>query len=514
MLGIAAAAGVVVCVLPLAYMLLQVGTEGAAHAVLLLDARQRTLLANTAVLGTGTALLATVIGAPLGLGLARVAMPAKPIWRVALAAPVLLPPYVIGLAWVYLTGAAGPVASIAGRDLFSDWTYSLPAAILILGLVFYPLSMLATEVAARRVERRLEEAGLVVAPTARVVWHITLPLIAPAIGATALVIFVLAVSEFGVPGLLRVRVFTTEVFTAFAALYDFSRATVLTLPLLALSIVVSACAALLIGERLVATRRGASGAEPLAFAGWTLRTIAAASCVLATALIVPLAVLTQEALGVPSVVAVVQGSREAIRNSLGLSAVGASVVTFLAVWVGYARARASRRVGIAVDALLVVLFAVPSTVVGVGLIGVWNREGMFGSVYGTQGMLLLVYLARLVPVAALALAAGIRYVPTSQEEAAAVAGVRWWRAMLGIVLPQIKLSVLATWTIVFILAFGELGASILVAPPGEATLPIRIYTIIANTAPAHIAALALLQSIVVLAPLAVLGIACTSWRSR
>ena len=42
--------------------------------------------------------------------------------------------------------------------------------------------------------------------------------------AAALVIFVLAVSEFGVPGLLRVRVYTTEVFTAFAALYDFSRA--------------------------------------------------------------------------------------------------------------------------------------------------------------------------------------------------------------------------------------------------------------------------------------------------
>lgn len=511
-LGMAVAAGVVASGLPLACMLLQAGTADGVSTLLLLDARQRTLLANTAVLGTGTALLATAIGAPLGLGLARVAMPAKPIWRVALAAPVLLPPYVIGLAWVYLTGSAGLLASIAGRDIFSEWTYSLPGAVLVLSLVFYPLTMLATEVAARRVERRLEEAGLVVAPTGRVIWHITLPLVAPAISAAALVIFVLAVSEFGVPGLLRVRVFTMEVFTAFAALYDFGRATVLTLPLLALSIGVSAVAALLVGERLVATRRGAPEAAPLAFAGWTRRTIAAASCVLAMALIAPLAVLTHEALAVPSVVAVVQGSREAIRNSVGLAAVGASVVTLLAVWVGYARARASRRVGMAVDVLLVVLFAVPSTVVGVGLIGVWNREGILGSVYGTHGMLLLVYLARFVPVAALALAAGIRYVPTSQEEAAAVAGAGWWRAMLGIVLPQIRLSALATWTIVFILAFGELGASILVAPPGETTLPIRIYTIIANTAPAHIAALALLQSIVVLAPLAVLGIASTSWR--
>ena len=38
-------------------------------------------------------------------------------------------------------------------------------------------------------------------------------------------VFVLTIAEFAVPGLLGVRVFTTEVFTAFAALYDPTRAT-------------------------------------------------------------------------------------------------------------------------------------------------------------------------------------------------------------------------------------------------------------------------------------------------
>ncbi|MGH7554890.1 MAG: ABC transporter permease, partial [Longimicrobiales bacterium] len=236
-IGVAVAAFAIVCGLPLAYMLVQAGTAGGSYAALLLDARQRALLYNTAALGTGTALLATLVGAPLGLALARVAVPCKPAWRIALAAPVLLPPYVTGLAWVYLTGSAGLVASTTGHDLLSEWTYSLPGAILVLGLVLYPLSMLAAEVAARRVEPRLEEAALVVASPGRVLRRITLPLVAPSIAAAALVIFVLAVSEFGVPGLLRVRVFTTEVFTAFAALYDFSRATMLALPLLGLSIV-------------------------------------------------------------------------------------------------------------------------------------------------------------------------------------------------------------------------------------------------------------------------------------
>jgi ABC-type spermidine/putrescine transport system permease subunit II len=77
--------------------------------------------------------------------------------------------------------------------------------------------------------------------------------------------------------------------------------------------------------------------------------------------------------------------------------------------------------------------------------------------------------------------------------------------MSRIVLPQIKLAIAAVWVVAFVLAFGELGVSILVAPPGETTLPIRIYTMIANTPPSTVAVLALLQTAVVLAPLLVLG---------
>jgi len=498
--GISAAAFVVSSVLPLGYMLAQSVTSGAGQAaVLLLDARQRALLVTTALLGTGTAILATIIGAPLGLILARVAVPFKPALRVALAAPLALPPYVAGLAWVYLGG---------------PWTYSLPGAILVLSFVLYPLSMLATEVALRRIEPRLEEAGLVVASPGRVLRRITMPLAAPAVAAAALVIFVLAVSEFGVPGLLRVRVFTTEVFTAFAALYDFSRATLVALPLLGLSILVAGVAALLAGGGLVVTRRGLTTAQPLVFDGWERWASVAAVGVLALALGAPLAVLAREALGVSSAAAVLEGSRAAIVNSLVLAAVGATLVTLIGMWLGYARARATRRSGVAADVLFIVLFAVPSTIVGVGLIGLWNREGLLGRIYGTDGMLILVYLARFLPVAALALAAAVRYVPTSHEEAASVGGAGWWRTMSRIVLPEIKLGLLATWIVVFILAFGELGASILVAPPGEATLPIRIYTIIANTPPAHVAALALLQSAVVLSPLVLLALGVAIRRAR
>ena len=503
-IGIAIGVFVVCCLLPVGY-LLAVSLSGVdASSAIALDARQRSLLSNTALLGIGTALLASAIGAPLGIALARITLPHKPLLRLALSAPVLLPPYIAGLAWTYFGSSQGWVTAITGSDLLSVWTYSLPAAVVVLSVVFYPVSMLATEVAMRGIDGRLEEAALMVASPGRVLRRITLPLAAPSVTAAALMIFVLAVSEFGVPGLLQVRVYTTEVFTAFAALYDFSLAILLTVPLLLLCLIVAGVAAMLLGERLVTTSR-ASGTRPAQFDQWRQSAAIAAIAVFALTLVLPLVVLIGEALDAQSLWVVHAGSGRAIANSLRVATIGATVVVGVAVWLGYGRARASRRTGQAADVLFIVLFAVPSTIVGVGLIGLWNRPGLLGAVYGTDAMLLLGYLARFVPVAALALAASTRYVPISQEEAASISGAGWFRTMRRIVLPQIRLALAASWVIVFVLAFGELGVSILVAPPGEATLPIRIYTIIANTPPSHVAALALLQTTVIFVPLAALA---------
>jgi len=508
-IGVALTVFVVCCVLPVAYLLVStLGSTGGAYAVVLLDSRQRGLLSNTAVLGAGTALLATAIGAPLGIALARVPLRRKALVRLLAVAPILLPPYIVALAWVYLGNSRNLRAVLGGGDALSAWTYSLPAAILILSLVFYPLSMLATEVAMRRIDGRLEEAALVVAPPGRVLWCITLPLIAPSILAAALVIFVLAVSEFGVPGLLRVRVYTTEVFTAFAALYDFSRAILLAVPLLLLCVAVAATAAVLLGDRLVTTRR-TTGVSAVTFEVWRRPAETGAVLTIVAAVVLPTVILVGEGLGARSLAAALRGSSEAIVNSLMLAALGATTVVGVAVWLGYAQARTGRRVGMAAQILFVVLFAVPSTIVGVGLIGVWNRTGPLGAIYGTDAMFLLAYLARFVPLAALILAATTRAVPVSQEEAAAVSGAGWLRTITGIVLPQMRLGIAAAWVIAFVLAFGELGVSILVAPPGETTLPIRIYTIIANTPSSHVAVLALLQSMVIFMPLAALGAAAS-----
>ena len=496
-IGAAVAVFLVTGVLPLVYML-ATSIGDVPVRVLLLDARQRQLLANSSLLATAAALLAAAIGVPLGFGLARLSVPGTSLLRIVLAAPVLLPPYIVALAWVYVGGSAGIVAEIIGRDVLSAWTYSLPAAAVVLALVYYPVVMLAIEAALRQLDAHLEEAGLIAARAGRVLWRITVPLVAPATGASVLIVFVLAMSEFGVPALLRVRVYPTEVFTAFAALFDFSRATALTIPLLVLTAAIGAIAAVLVGGGVVAGQHRA-GATPISATSCRVPIGVTACAAVALAVVLPIAILVREA---DDVFTVARGSWPSIRASLLLAAVGATLVVIVGGILGYARARSSIRVGHAADVLWVVLFAVPSTVLGVALIALWNRPGPLGVVYGTAAMLVLVYLARLVPVAALIVSASARQVPASQEEAAAVAGASWVRSIGAIVVPQVTRGLAAAWVVAFVFAFGELGASILVSPPGESTLPIRIYTVIANTPASVVAALALLQVAVIFTPLA------------
>ena len=512
-LGLALTLFVLFCVLPVVYMFVVSLTDATGsftldnYRQLLTDPRQRGLMLTSVVLGGGAAILATVLGAPLGLLFARAPLPAKRFLRIALIVPLVVPPYIMALAWVLLTGPVGLFARAGGRDFLSDWTYSLTGAIVVLGLTFYPLLMLATEAAARRVDARLEESALLVASPRRVLWRITLPLIGPTVAAAGLIVFVLALSEFGVPALLRVRVFTTEAFTAFAAFYDFGAGVALCAPLLVVALIVSVVIKFIIGERLLVTTRSLQLGLPFTFSRpFQTAILIGIAVVICASTLLPLAALLFETTGINRIASAVSPSGHAIANSLWLAFVGATLIVALAVVLGYGRARARSRVRMFFDPTLILLFAVPSTVVGIGIIGLWNRDGVMGQVYSSQWIIVVAYIARFAPVAALMLAASVRQISTSSEHAAEIAGASWTRTFASIVLPQLRNGLAATWVVSFIFCFGELGATILVAPAGESTLPVRVYTLIANTPSSEVASLALMQVGITLVPLLLLTV--------
>src|SRR5687767_2861792 len=91
--GLAVLAFVACSRLPVPYLLLLcLSGDRALAPAWALDDRQRQLLWNTRLLGTGAALLGAMLRVPLGVALARMALPAKHLFRLVLSVPILLPP--------------------------------------------------------------------------------------------------------------------------------------------------------------------------------------------------------------------------------------------------------------------------------------------------------------------------------------------------------------------------------------------------------------------------------------
>jgi iron(III) transport system permease protein len=495
-IGTAAVLFLVPSILPGAYMvgISLFSPEGtptlANYGRLLSEPRQRELLRTTVALGAVASLISTSIGAPLGFLLARFDLPRVALWRLALLVPLVIPPYVLALVWIFITG-------------YAEFAYSASGAALVLGIAFYPLSMLASEAAFRRVDASLEEAALLLTTPRRAFSRITVPLVAPLIAAAALLVFALAIAEFSVPGLLRVRVYTTEVFTAFAALYDYGRATALAIPVMAVTLIAAMGARWMVGEGLLTSTATWHPAAPLHV---PLRKSLALALVIAWLIVVvavPIAVLATHSQRITSSIV---PAWPAIRASIMLSLIGATVIAVVSMVLGYARARLQTSAAFVMDLILIASFAVPSTVVGIGIIGLWNRPAVPIELYSSSITIVMGYIARFLPIGIVIIAAAVRQVPAATEEAAYIAGAGWTRAFWRIVIPQIRGAVGAAWLVVFIFAFGEVGTTVLVAPPGEATLPVRVYTLIANAREGDIAALALLQVFATLVPLSLFAL--------
>ena len=239
-----------------------------------------------------------------------------------------------------------------------------------------------------------------------------------------------------------------------------------------------------------------------------VRVIAAglAILILAISVALPLTALAYEAGNVRRVSSTLNGSRDAFFNSLSLAALAATLIVILATFLGYWRGRTQTHWRGIFDLVLLVVFAVPRTVLGVGLIGLWNRPGFFAELYTSQVIIVIAYIARFITVATLILAASVRQIPASFEEAAEVAGGNWPRVLSQITLPNMVPALMAAWLVSFILTVGELGTTVLVAPPGESTLPVRIYTLIANTPSSEVAALALMEVGIIFVPLTFLAL--------
>ena len=448
--------------------------------------------------------LAVAIGVPLAFLFTRREFPGRRILGALVSLPVLLPPLIGVVAFMFLFGESGFIARgvMALFDLERvPWRFDGPVAILAVhGYTMYVYVYLFTAAGLARLDEGYAEAAASLGATR---WHtltrVTLPMLAPAIGGASLLVFMTSMASFSAPYVFGggFRVLTTQIYTSklnneagLAAVETVVLAVASLLFLVALQKFEAGRAYVGAGKGSAAAgTRALGGADASRRGGWG-RTLLALLVV--TVLLLPhLTVLLMSF--VPAGSWTVQTlppeySTESYRalatnpqllrpivNSLQMAAVATFANVLLAFAAGWLLVRTRLRGRSLLDGLVVLPWALPGTVIAVALASTFAVNQPWAGRFllvGTFWILPVAYFIRNIPLVTRGAIASFRQLDPSLEEAAASLGASWRTTARRIVLPLVLPGLAAGTSLAFVTALGEFVSSILLY--SHSTRPISI----------------------------------------
>ena len=501
------AALLVLVALPLLFIILQAifprfsagSLEGAFSGVaaLIADPQLPMMLGGTLWVACGVALMSVLIGLPLGVLRGLFNLPLPRLWDLLFLIPFLTPPYIAALAWTLLLQSNGYLQQLTGWDL-NDLLFSRSGIVLVMTLNIFPVVYFAVSRSLLASGQRLAIVARVHGASAwRAFWHITLPMLSPALAAGMLLAFTLAIEEYGVPaalgsraGLLMLTVGIEKKLADWPI--DLPGASLLSLLLMAVALLAWWLQIRLTGDKEVTSVTGKPGENSGAELGWlALPAALLMASVGGVAVILPGASMVLTSL-MGTLSGGIHGDNFTLRHFTALfaqqgdalSALGTSlslalasalivgVIGLLAAWLVLVQKIKGSAI---VDALSLMPAALPGVVVGVGLILLWNQPFWPVSPYNTWFMLLLSYCCLLLPWPVRYVGSALRQLGHNLEPAARVHGATPLQALRLIVLPLVFPALLAAMLMVFAIASRELVTSLLLAPAGTQTVAVFIW---------------------------------------
>ena len=450
------------------------------------------LFGNSIQLALVTTTVCGLIGVPTGVLFAKSDLPLRSGFMWLLTIPFVLPPYFIALGWSRVVARFGATSS--------DWLFGFVGCVLVLSSVFLPITMLLTFASASNVDGRLEEAGRLAAGWPRVLRRITLPLSAPGILFSLVLVFLLAIGELSVPSFLRYPTLPVLSFTQFAASYNFGAATAAAVPLAALAFFGVFIESALLQDRVFAFRSIGRGLM-ISLRRWKSLLALIVGLFSVVLIVLPLSALFADAFSLTAMHEAMQRAGGSVLRSVIYSVLAATILMTL----GFLLAQVTRdRAQRLANFLTLALFAVPGTVLSIGLVRLWNSPVTW-FIYTTPALLILGYTAQYCAVTTRLSLAGFFLIPKTVDEAARLTGASWGRRLFRIFVPLSTRTLVCAWLAAYILCLRDVPLALMTAPPGGDPLPARILTLMANGAPPLIASLCLIMAMASLIPLAILA---------
>ena len=445
-------------------------------------------LFNTLVCCGGGTLIAVLIGLTFSWIVVRTNTPARGFIAAASILPLFAPPLVAGVAWSILgspkTGLINTVFKWVGLDWHID-LYSLSGLVFVFGIYYAPYVYMFTASALRNMDPSLEEAAEISGASAfSTLFTVTFPLIMPAIVSGMLLSFIVMLGIYGVPAVLgapaNINVLTTYIFK----LTNWSPPLYNTAAAVAIILMVVTGGLVYLQQKVLSGRSYTTVAgkafrpRSLDLGPWRWLTFALGLVYLLVVVVLPLLALIVAAfrkfMFIRDVAALFDMrayslihfnsifdnplTMRSIYNAVEVGVITAVIGGALAFAIGYTIHRTRLPGRRTIDLISTVPVAIPGLVVGVAYLWAWIAVP--GGLYGTIWILALAFIARFMPDTVKSLSTSFMQIHRELEEAAWVCGKGPLTTIRTVVLPLARPGVIASMTLLFVLAIRELGSSL------------------------------------------------------
>ncbi|EMK2348930.1 iron ABC transporter permease [Vibrio fluvialis] len=453
---------------------------------------------NTVVLTLSVMALALLFGIPSAWLMAMCRLPGEKVLQWALVLPLAIPGYIVGYIFTGWFDYAGPIQVwlraqtgwMAGEYYFPD-IRSLAGASIVLALVLYPYVYLMCRAAFMEQNvSLLQSARLLKCSPWESFRRISLPLVRPSIAVALSLVAMETVGDFGTVSYFAVNTLTTAVYDTWMNYSNLTAAAKISAVMLVIVLL------LLSAERYSRRRQKLYQSQfnshedfRYALRGWK-KWLALLWCwgLVCVAFIFPLLQLLSYAYTYFEQSWTAE-FREYALNSLQVSLSAAVIGVAIALVVNFYSRLKSNRVSVALMRLSSMGYAVPGTVLAIGVMVPvltldhavndvakamqWGRPGLIFS--GTMFAIIFALIVRFSAVAIGSIESSLNKISPSLDMAARTMGCQANAMLWRVHLPLVRRGALIAGLLVFIESMKELNAALLLRPFNFETLATYVY---------------------------------------
>ena len=455
-------------------------------------------LRNSFVISFTVVLFTLIIGAPMGYFVARVEMPFKKLILALGILPIITPAFVGAFSWVILLGRQGVVRYAVNKvlglvGLSLPPIYGLFGIIFTMSLTYLPFVFLLSYGAFKSTNPLLEESAMIMgAGHGRILRTITIPLILPSLGAAAILVFIRAMGNFGIPAVLggQQYVLPTLIHFRVHGFWDLNGASAIAIISVAIVII-----ALVIQKKVVSAREyetiSTATSEYKLHKHLLTKVIAILYCslVLIISLAPQITIITMSffkqwigflpsGFTLENYKIITQIASKTIKNSFFLATSASLLTALIGTLAAYITERRRPKGAMLIDFTIMTPFVLPGIVVSVALLSAFSSGPI--NISGTFLILIISFMVRRTPYVFRSVAASLTQLDEALEESSTISGASWFYTFRRVTFPLILPGIIAGAILTFATLLQELSTTILLYSARTQTLPIQIYNTVAE----------------------------------